>query len=1458
MPKKKHDRQQDGYEGEDFFQFWATKNMQWIPQKPTRDLGIDFICQLPGNRTESNSSEMPGTLLSVLVRSVKSDSKSVSIDQNEAELFFSTNAPMILALVRRTQNGIDEVAIRFPDRKFIEEMDGFLKSKFKTHKVKFSEAITDIKDIHQNLDQLLRQPYEVYIKHLLDETQLKKYSQELKVESLYTEEGHQTFVYPQNRVIYDKITQNTELQKLLIDRNLKLIPFSFSAIKVTEAIESEKFSNFLKSAQLSAEQNNQIQNTIFATEKIRAELSVWNYQNAYIIAQALYQNIENKKIFNIPNLPEFYFLLSRVYVISAERQKSKTKKHIDNAKFLLAQIESMPSFANNIELKEDIKALRGSIINLEKGPDATLAFLAEQTNPYAIRIRLAMLLKKQDLDGAIALVEKQPLNIWWCELAVAAYTHKDRLEEAEKIIKWAAIQKDSSKYPPCIINLADALFARSLAGHEKGKGILPHDLSKQERYNIHKVVETLEPILTPIIATEKVDSGIDAAAVKIAWTANHLLGKREDVAKLTRLMYTHRPVPIEVAKSVFSSYIDLPPDLPNRLRQDHSNDLEANILATALQSSYVKQHKEAFTEAKKLIPLANTDEKKHELFKLFHQIWEEIEGDTLSECEKTIRLLISDNPKLLMEFEAAKALRSGDPDTAIQALDKEELKNDIYWLQIRAKALIQKHQLSDAVDPLFIAAKATRDPVLLRKTGDLACQTEKFDIAIWCYDRLVEMQPGNQAAHHNLASIYIFHLHDLGKAAIQFRALHRVDPKNTEYTVNLAICLAQLYHPQESLSLFNEACRQDKPEIRVVLGRAELHMRLYAAKTALASLQDFRQIFWNDPNFLLAFMNAAYAAGDDEAAHEAFLSLNKLRESGGVEPNAFKMVPADEGLEMLKKGMKDAKERTEHLHSEMLKGKMPWVWAEQLSGNAIYWGWRKRTCEMAWINDDPVNRANFCIYTTNAFHPRKSERGRHKLLPFECPPQGTKIVMDISALITLHRLGLLDMVADYFGEIIVPEGYLPFVLEDSLKMVHHQHSRQQSAEQLSKKMEYGIITVSEDQTTFNTNMVVVGEYDKSNEHRYRLIDLIRPVYNMGIISDDAYERIKMVCKKKSSVDESHQELTRFQDIFIDLTTLETVVHFDLLDAIAGYYKIHITKESCTEIRQRLESIQYQEETRKWHFDLWNRLHDDFRFRFISHTVPEGMRHKDMNPGDYLCFLGNFIARETGEPLLADDRMCQAFILNEKPETRYAAFGTDALISALLAAGKLDASKAAEYILRLMQWRYRFILPNEKILKALAEQYRSNLPGQALQEVAEYVHDCMRDMGLFGGPEKTEKGESMAMRLYVSWLSVISRFLISIWNDELFSKESVKKLTEWSVKELLPSPPCVLNGDQKVRISSLTPKVLLSYILTNSNTFVKGDRIPDGIKMLKDALKLSDNEYLHIITEILNDTQRTKF
>ncbi len=1191
-------------------------------------------------------------------------------------------------------------------------------------------------------------------------------------------------------------------------------------------------------------------------ESIREQLSIWNYDKALVLAGRLEALHVGGKNGDQPKLVEHLFLLARLCVIRAERKESEGNSHVARARQFLSQIDASLYWSPNVELAADVEALRGSIENIENGPDAALVRLAENETPYAIRIRLAILLNKQDLDGALGLIDGRPPHLQWCELATTTFAVNDRREDALAIMKWAKEQDDRSKYLQCVVRLADASLVRALADQEPGRNILSQDLSDSERSQLREVLDMLRPVLDPIVASDSVESELDIVVVKIAWQAHHLLNQRENVAELAQLMYSRRPVPTDVARSVISGYIVPPDDLPARLREDHPNDLDANILAAVVQSTRMGQHEEAFGEAKKLVPLADTDEKKEELFKLFQQIGQDLEGATVAEYEQVAIPLIAHNPGLQAVFNGARALRAENPDAALDELDKARDEDDIYWLQLRANALMQKGQLGDAVDLLLIVARKTGDLMLLHKTADLAFQAERAAVAAECYEQLLADQPDNLIARGNLASLYTFQLHDIAKAAVQFQAIHEAEPDNLVHTINLAICLAQLYRPDESLTLYEQACLIEQPDLRAVLGRAKLHLSLGNTDAAVASLLNFRDVFWDDPDFLLASMNTAYTAGDEELAHEAFKTLNELRTAGIVDDAAFKMVQADEALEIFKNLHQATEDRTKHLHTEMLKGKMPWVWAAQVSGDAVYWAWRMRTQEMRWIGDDPVNRATYSIYATNGFHARETEDGRRALLPLECPHEGTRIVADVSALITLHRLGLLDTVAEFFEEILVPEGYLPTILEDGKKMVLHQRSRQTTAERISMLVDEGQIVTFDHLIQRVGDMPTADEYGDSGEHRYHLTDLIQPVYAAGFVDDTSHQRISKVCAKSSSVDGEHPALAQFQDVLVELSTLETLTTFGLLDAITGFYRIHIPQEVRPDLRQRLDAIRLQEETRLWHFDLWNQIRNDHRFKFVEHSVPKDMEDQDADPKDFLAFLASFTAQAESVPLLADDRMCQALTLNEQMDAPHAAFGTDSLIYALETAGRIDSVKAAKSILCLMQWRYRFVLPPVGILKAFAEQYRTNPPGRPLQETAEYVHDCMRDTGLFGGPENTDLKDSIAMRLYLSWFRVIAEFLMQVWDDDTFSEDTAKKLTDWSVQEFLPSTPRVVPGNVKVRIANTTAQFLLSHALINANSLANGKRVPDAMKAMKDALKLSDDEYLEIVTEILNVTGRT--
>ena len=159
MTKKVSDSQDAGYWGENEFRSWAAK-MAWYPTKFDPDHGIDFVCQIRGDRKGKKVSEMEGKTLNVPVRSTTEDSDTVIIKRSDAELFFSGSSPTVLALVRRAPLGrAGEVAIKFLDEQFITELDEFLRGTAKTHTVHFSEAITDPGEIQQRVKKLFKQSY---------------------------------------------------------------------------------------------------------------------------------------------------------------------------------------------------------------------------------------------------------------------------------------------------------------------------------------------------------------------------------------------------------------------------------------------------------------------------------------------------------------------------------------------------------------------------------------------------------------------------------------------------------------------------------------------------------------------------------------------------------------------------------------------------------------------------------------------------------------------------------------------------------------------------------------------------------------------------------------------------------------------------------------------------------------------------------------------------------------------------------------------------------------------------------------------------------------------------------------------------------------------------------------------------------------------------------------------------
>jgi tetratricopeptide (TPR) repeat protein len=1189
-------------------------------------------------------------------------------------------------------------------------------------------------------------------------------------------------------------------------------------------------------------------------QHIRYELATRNRKEALVLAEKMEQSLSAESAPERIVLGEIYLLLARVHIQAAELGGERMDEHISRSEDFIAKAEH--SLATSIAASDQIAALRAWSLSLRQGADTALTALAGSVTPHSLRARIAFLLNQQKTHEAMTIVHGLEPHEWWCDLAVCIYALNDKLQEASAIVRWSARLPDRTRFLQCCVQFAEGVLTRWTKIESKNTDLEPDQIKAEDRVRFLLAVETLSPALDLVRIADMPSNALDVAALQASWSLSYLLQQRDAAAESLRLMAKWTPVPVDVARGVMQGFIKAPPDLPERLRHDHPGELTANLLASLIESYSFGRHQDAYNNAKSLIPLADTDRKKEELFGAMQIIWHYLNGPNVESFESLAIPLIEHNRMLRTLFDATVELRHRNPDVAIRILDGHKDDKDIRWLQIRANACLQKKDNVGAVSYLLLAAKINFNPELVFKIGTLAGEAKQFDVAVSCFEQVLEILPDNVPARNNLAHIYMFVLRDLEKSAIQFRELHRLKPADLTYTFNLATCLAQLFLPNESLSLFDEVCRCESPPLQAVIGRAQLRHALGDPETAFENLDAFRKIFWKEQSFVIAYINIAYAAGREEAAREALLALNDMQKAGSGKPEVFKAFQKEEGLELFKQSFKQSQERDSHLHREMICGRMPWVWVEQVSNSALYYGWISRTQELQWIGDEASNRARLCVYSTNGFAARRAENGQSALLRLECPSAGTKVVADISALITFHRLGMLETIMEYFGEVLVPVAYLPTVLEDSRRMVLHQKSIQKSAEKVGQLIREARIHVLHEYDKLPDEIAQVDEYTEAEEHRYSLRDLIQPVCVAGGLKEKDYALISRAFVKPSAVDDAHVALKQFQMVMVDLLTLETVAQAGLLDRVAEFYQLLISMSANREVTQRLKNLETQEKTRLWHMDLWTRIKADTRFKFVQHRVPEEMRKMEGDEKSLLAFVSCFVAQEMKLPLLADDRVCQMFRLNDPEGIRYASFGSDALIMQLIEDGKMEVDKGAALISQLMTWRYRFIVPTPAILKAFAAGYKSNLPGRDLREVANYAHDCLRDAGLFVGREKTDMGDSLAMRTYLTWVSVIAEFLVLVWADSRYTSGDASDLTSWACSEFIPPLPRFVDGKTKVRVSEMTSRLILSHALMNVAGKFGEPRMAEAMKAIQNGLVLNDDEYQNIVMGILNDTART--
>lgn len=1097
-----------------------------------------------------------------------------------------------------------------------------------------------------------------------------------------------------------------------------------------------------------------------------------------------------------------------------------------------------------------LQILEAQVESLRGRPDAALGRLEGRVDPASVRRRVAILIDAGKPEAATDEIRKLEISESWADLAAFAYGSKGELGNAKLVVDWAKAHDNLTLTHRASVLFVDGLMRWTFREKPQDSIIVPGSITDEEREILVEIASTIGPVCDAIAARHSVDTEVESQLLQRYFDISYLLGDRSRVTQLFNLLVARRPIPIKIGQAVLQGLGKASLDIVSRLWEEHPDSFRAQLLSCVVAARDLNDVTTAEERAFGLAAKAKTKLEREELCELIYEL-SDSGNRGFERVEKFVSELLGPDSFLLTLFKADQLIQAGKHQDALALLEKERNEADPRWLRSFANAKVTAGDSVEALDLLKRLSAVVPSPDVFRAIVKLSEEQGRFDDQREALEQTLALDPGNLSARWRLAMLFA-----KGKqyveAAKHFEILRAIKPEDEAVHVNLAVSYSFAGDTDRALAVLVPKAGEDMLPLSLLKIRVQILESTGRVDDAFQELAKGKDIHWEEPAYLLGYMKLGYASGREKEAHKALAKLQELHERGVVDEQLMRPASLDDVRQLIEAGVK----RADELRRLTLQGKVPWITAAQIQREVPLWSWLLKTQPLNWIWDEPLNRATYAVYATNSYRLFQQGELLATLEEVSCPNRGTPIVVDLSALITLHALGLFTRAVDYFGTVYVPAVYLSKVVDDATQLLPHQKSRKQAAGDIIAAVREGKLTILNTTVDSQPGFARVDEYsdDVASSHDlFRLKDLFATLHEAGLIDDEELKEASSVAHKEGSQNPQKAFVIGGRIVIGELT-LETLHGLGLLGTLTREFSVHIAKADYDDIAARVRAFEALEEARTKYNALWTALKSDKRVRFAAAKKELG-EDKERPDGFDMALAGMFLAKEKTLPLLCDDRVIQAVTLNEHREDRIAAFGTDSIINKLFKESELSAIEAAKLVLRLMEWRYRFLVMSPELMKALADQYRAHPPGNSLRQVAKYVHDCMRDPGLFAGLEPTNPPVSIAVRLYQTWTQNISELLMDLWGAADVSESYAEEFTKWALTEFLPSPPRVLDERMQAVISSLTPLTVFTRALIRGSDTTQFARINRGLRSIASALGMDEKEYVSIVVKVIRGTNK---
>lgn len=1188
-------------------------------------------------------------------------------------------------------------------------------------------------------------------------------------------------------------------------------------------------------------------------DKITDALADHSWQRAFSLANEMEQWLEDNtdkisielKIQGLLTLADVAILQNSGFPFEAKNELSKANKLLEKAETVATGEISEETANRLLRFRAKLTYLRGDHLK-------ALDILDHIKDPGAISLKIAIMQDEGKWREASDFAHGQPqVHKKWAAQALVSHINAFQNDRALALWNWAKSQETVTK-KACALSYVKSYYA-IIVGEQKSKNI--NKLTDEDLRALGEIQKILYEVFVGVFS-EGPSVGLDAEALEMAILFGHALQRFEECNKAVNHLEKWKPVSLELGRALLRGDIKELKGLANRYLADYGDVYQTQMLAAMLLVEVEKKADAAIQLLLKLLINANRQQREEVVISIligaqYSQI------NVIRDAYQAVVNKIGGQHRLAVMLHSVLLARENAVEEARSLIVPLADDNDHIWLQLAASYALQQSEWLTAAAYLHRISELTGQVESYRKEAETWNRAGKIHECIVALEKAHRLLPNDNNITRNLAAVY-HGAHRFPDASRVYEEVWKIEPHTSSLCMNYANTLVLSGNISKAIIILKEYLQNagDSLELHPLLACVHLMHAQGDAEGAMALLPPKWNKYKTDHKYLMAVLKYGYAANKIQEAHKAFTELASMLNRGALPEG----VMWSESIDGIKKHIEVSQERDKYIKEQYREGRLPWLLASSWSQptNHSYWSWVIRTQPLVF-SDSPESVATYSIYSTNSFHGAQAIEHR-SLQPIAAAPKGSRIVADMSALITLHRLDVLKLACAYYDKVYLPQIYRAAWVEELARIPHHQPSQFQSRQAILQATEEGLIKVVDGK---DITLSMLDEYKdaKSNDTPIlRIHQLVKWLIAKGKMSSTIRIKLKALRQQPSLISDANvNDALKAGMILATPLTLQTLHEFGLLEEICLSFQILFLQDDINTIKNELRNQKNYDKTGDWFRNLVSVIESipNIEFLPLPSNSPDEKQNDEGDLGgdnDMMILYGigsSVLALKLNLPLLADDRYCQQSLLNHVKDKLDAAFGSDTLIASLQEDGKITVEQHAAYYLKLIRWRYKFLIPSASLLREMAFRFKEGLPGTDLHEMAVYMQDCMRDPGLYGGSEQVEPPMPMALKMFTVWVDTIAKFIVTLWWDERFSEKEAARLTCWASRYFLPSWPSNITQGSWRRVANAQRSAFLGNLvihLIQKKDVQKAFRVLNRVRR---SIGISEEELAFVAESALN-------